>query len=72
MKIDTGNSYSDSYYTYSYSSVFGGSQDIAPIVRDEFDCSGNEATLTECWHYDYSYCTTIAGVYCAGINFSLF
>ena len=57
--------------SYSYSSFFGGSQDIAPIVRDKFDCTGNEATLTECSHDD-SYCTSVAGGYCAGINFSLF
>ena len=63
-----GNSYN------RYSSVFGGSQDIAPIVIDDIYCTGNEATLTECTYYTYysSSCTGIAGVYCAGIDFSLF
>ena len=60
--------------SYSRSSVFGGSQDIAPIVIDRFICTGNETTLTECT-YNYNYnptCTGVAGGYCAGILFSLF
>ena len=59
--------------SYSYSSFFGGNQHIAPIVIDQIYCAGNEATLTECTYYNYySSCTSIAGVYCAGIDFSLF
>ena len=60
--------------SYSYGSFFGGSQDIAPIVRDRIVCNGNEGTLIECTTY-YNYfhsCTSVAGVYCAGIDFSLF
>ena len=59
--------------SYSYNSVFGGSQDIAPIVIGRIVCNGNEGTLTECT-YNYNYypsCTRVVGVYCAGIDFSL-
>ena len=58
--------------SYSSSSFFGGSQDIAPIVRDGIICAGNETTLTECTYNNYYYttCTSIAGAYCAGIEFS--
>ena len=63
--------------TYSFSNIFGGSQDIAPIVRDSgLICTGNEATLAECTPYTFTHyrsiCTRVAGVYCAGIEFSLF
>ena len=60
--------------SFSYISFFGGNQDIAPIVSDRFDCTGNEASLTECTNNNYydSTCTSVAGVYCAGTEFSLF
>ena len=61
-----GNSYSDS-------SFFGGGQDIAPIVRESIVCVDNESALTECTYYNYySTCASVAGAYCAGIEFSLF
>ena len=59
--------------TYSRSNFFGGSQDIAPIVQDRLSCIGNETKLTECTYYNYyPTCTSVAGVYCAGIDLSLF
>ena len=60
--------------SYSRTSFFGGSPDIAPIVRNRLYCSGNEATLTECKYSNkhVNTCTYVAGGYCSGIDFSSF
>ena len=51
----------------TYSSFFGSSLDIAPVISDEFSCAGNEHSLSQCSNYtDNSYCDTAVGVYCFG------
>ena len=61
--------FNNSGHAYSQSSFFGGSQDIAPLVWERFNCVDNETSLTECSNYSYGYnstCTKTAGIYCSG------
>ncbi len=55
-------------YGRSTFSLFGGSQDYAPIVYDSVDCIGSEDRLSDCTKSDYAslypMCLKVAGVTC--------
>ena len=55
-------------YGRSTSSLFGGGQDIAPIIYDAITCGGSEDNLANCAKQEYSTlnptCRYVAGVTC--------
>ena len=54
----------------TYSSFFGSSLDIAPVISDGFSCAGNEHSLSQCSNTTYNYyCDTTVGIYCFGRHY---
>ena len=55
--------------SYSYYSLFGANNDVAPIMAVRFLCSGNENSLNYCSNYtSNSYCDRAIGFTCSSKN----
>ncbi|XP_011408917.1 PREDICTED: scavenger receptor cysteine-rich domain superfamily protein-like, partial [Amphimedon queenslandica] len=58
----------NNWASYSYNSLFGSNNNVAPMVVVRFSCSGNENSLDYCSNNTYNYhCDTAFGFICSSV-----